>query len=134
MQMTELRLRNRTWRAGQFAIMAIVNRTPDSFYDKGATFGFDQAMKRVDEGVGHGADIVDVGGVKAAPGTQVSVSEEIDRTVEFVAAVRVAYPDLVISVDTWRHEVGEAACAAGADLLNDARVGTTRYLPTLPQG
>ncbi|WP_460605925.1 dihydropteroate synthase [Jatrophihabitans fulvus] len=100
--------------------MAIVNRTPDSFYDRGATFAFDQALERVHTVVGQGADIVDIGGVKAAPGTEVGVAEEIDRTVPFVEAVRAAHPGLVISVDTWRHEVGEAVCAAGADLINDA--------------
>ncbi|MEO6886127.1 MAG: dihydropteroate synthase [Jatrophihabitantaceae bacterium] len=100
--------------------MAIVNRTPDSFYDKGATFAFQSALDRVDTVVEQGADIVDIGGVKAAPGEQVSTEEEIDRTVEFVATVRANHPDVIISVDTWRHEVGDAVCAAGADLLNDA--------------
>jgi dihydropteroate synthase len=101
-------------------IMAIVNRTPDSFYDKGATFAFEVAMQRVRDVVRDGAEIVDVGGVKAAPGDVVDVAEEIERTASFVAAVRAEFPDLVISVDTWRHEVGEAACRAGADVLNDA--------------
>jgi dihydropteroate synthase len=58
--------------------------------------------------------------VKAAPGSEVDAAEEIRRTADFVATVRRAYPDLVISVDTWRHEVAEQACAAGADLINDA--------------
>jgi dihydropteroate synthase len=76
-------------------------------------------MDRVHAAAAEGADIVDIGGVPAKPGTEVPVAEEIRRTVPFIAAVRAAYPDLVISVDTWRHEVGRAACAAGADLLND---------------
>jgi len=101
-------------------IMAIVNRTPDSFYDKGATFAFDRALDRVRDVVREGAEIVDIGGVKAAPGQVVTLEEEIDRTVPFVAAVRADFPDVIISVDTWRHEVGDAACAAGADVLNDA--------------
>ncbi|MCU1659213.1 MAG: folP1 [Pseudonocardiales bacterium] len=104
----------------QLLIMAIVNRTPDSFYDKGATFDFGDALRRVHEVVREGADIVDIGGVKAAPGAAVGVGEEIDRTVPLVAAVRAEFPDLVISVDTWRHEVGEAAHDAGADVFNDA--------------
>ena len=99
--------------------MAIVNRTPDSFYDRGATFAVEAAMARVHQVVAEGADIIDIGGVKAGHGAEVSVAEELDRTVEFVAGVRTAYPNLVISVDTWRHEVGVAVCAAGADLLND---------------
>jgi dihydropteroate synthase len=100
--------------------MAIVNRTPDSFYDRGATYAFDAALQRVHEVVRDGADIVDIGGVKAAPGDQVDVAEEIERTRDFVATVRDAYPNLEISVDTWRHEVGAAVCAAGATILNDA--------------
>jgi dihydropteroate synthase len=111
--------------------MAIVNRTPDSFYDRGATFAFEQAMHRVAEVVAEGADIVDIGGVKAAPGADVSVAEELERTVEFVAAVRNAYPDLIISVDTWRSEVGDAVCRAGADLLNDAWGGADPDLATV---
>jgi dihydropteroate synthase len=115
-----LTLGRRSFDDAEMLIMAIVNRTPDSFYDRGATYAFDAALQRVREVVADGAQIVDIGGVKAAPGEQVSVSEEIDRTVDFVAAVRAEFPDVVISVDTWRHEVGDAACRAGADLLNDA--------------
>jgi dihydropteroate synthase len=123
-----LRLGEREFPAGTFAIMAIVNRTPDSFYDKGATFAIEQAMDRVRAVVADGAEIVDIGGVKAAPGEDVSVEEELDRTVEFVAAVRAEFPDLIISVDTWRHEVGDAVCRAGADLLNDAWGGADPLL------
>ena len=100
--------------------MAIVNRTPDSFYQPGVTWDQAAAMDRVHAVVADGADIVDVGGVPARPGDEVDVREEVRRTVPFIAAIRVAYPDLVISVDTWRHEVGREACAAGADLLNDS--------------
>jgi dihydropteroate synthase len=115
-----LRLGKREFGPGEFVLMAIVNRTPDSFYDKGATFAFETALARTHEVIEQGADIVDIGGVKAAPGAVVDVAEELDRTVDFVAAVRAAHPDVVISVDTWRHEVGAAVCEAGADLLNDS--------------
>jgi dihydropteroate synthase len=111
-------------------IMAIVNRTPDSFYDKGATYGEDAAMKRVQEAIAQGARIVDVGGVKAGPGDEVDSAEEIRRVVSFVEAVRMQFPDVAISVDTWRAEVGEAVCRAGADLLNDAWGG---YDPDLAE-
>jgi dihydropteroate synthase len=77
-------------------------------------------MDRVHEVVAEGADIVDIGGVPAAPGAAVDAAEEIRRTAGFVAAVRAAYPELIISSDTWRHEVGREVCAAGADLLNDS--------------
>lgn len=101
-------------------VMAIVNRTPDSFFDKGASWADDAAMERVHQVVADGADIIDIGGVKAGPGEYVSPEEEARRVVPFIEAVRSAYPDVVISVDTWRHEVGRAACLAGADVMNDA--------------
>jgi dihydropteroate synthase len=115
-----LRLGPREFPATEPVIMAIVNRTPDSFYDRGATFGDQAALARVEEAVAQGAAIIDVGGVKAGPGAEVGVAEEIRRTAGFVAEVRRRFPEVVISVDTWRHEVGEAVCEAGADLLNDA--------------
>ena len=101
-------------------MMAIVNRTPDSFYDKGATWAEDKAFDRVTQVVDEGAEIVDIGGIKAAPGEFIDEEEEKVRVVSFVARVRTAYPDLVISVDTWRAPVGRAVCEAGADVLNDA--------------
>jgi dihydropteroate synthase len=115
-----LTLGGRAFDENALLIMAIVNRTPDSFYDRGATFAFDSALDRVAQVVADGAEIVDIGGVKAAPGDDVDAAEEIRRTVDFVARVRSDHPDLIISVDTWRHEVGRAACEVGADLLNDA--------------
>lgn len=99
--------------------MAIVNRTPDSFFDQGATFAEEAALRAVERAVAEGATIVDIGGVKAGPGPEVSVPEEIRRTVGTIAAVRAAYPELVISIDTWRTEVAAEAVAAGADLIND---------------
>ncbi|UUZ45165.1 dihydropteroate synthase [Janibacter limosus] len=118
-----MRLGRHTFADDAMLVMAIVNRTPDSFYDKGATFAEDKAMERVHLVVEQGADIVDIGGVKGAPGGEVDVAEEIDRVVGLVARVHEAHPQLVISVDTRRAEVGEAVCAAGADVLNDARGG-----------
>ncbi|AMM08450.1 MULTISPECIES: dihydropteroate synthase [Streptomyces] len=115
-----LRLGRREFGPHEPVIMAIVNRTPDSFYDQGATFEDLPALERVDRAVAEGAAIVDIGGVKAGPGDEVDAAEEARRTVGFVARVRERHPDVVISVDTWRHEVGEAVCEAGADVLNDA--------------
>lgn len=115
-----LRLGRREFAAHEPVIMAIVNRTPDSFYDQGATFRDEPALARVEQAVAEGAAIIDIGGVKAGPGEEVSAAEEARRTVGFVAEVRRLHPDVVISVDTWRHEVGEAVCEVGADLLNDA--------------
>ena len=115
-----LKLRGHTYDTDTFLTMAIVNRTPDSFYDKGATWDEGPALERVRTVVAQGADIVDIGGIKAAPGEEIDAEEEKLRIVDFVAAVRAEFPDLVISVDTWRATVAEAACRAGADVLNDA--------------
>ena len=100
--------------------MAVINRTPDSFFDRGATQQFAAALDAASQAVADGADIVDIGGVKAGPGDEVSPAAEIDRVAGLVAAVRERHRDVVISVDTWRAEVGEVVAQAGADLLNDA--------------
>jgi dihydropteroate synthase len=100
------------------AVMAIVNRTPDSFYDRGATWSLGAALDHAAGLVEAGADIVDVGGVKAGPGAFVSVGEELDRVVPFVEAF-VARHDTPVSVDTWHAEVARAAVSAGATLIND---------------
>jgi dihydropteroate synthase len=99
--------------------MAIVNRTPDSFYDRGATWAEGAALDAVERAVADGAAIVDIGGVKAGPGEDVDATEELRRTASFVATVRARHPGIVISVDTWRAEVAEVLAGEGADLLND---------------
>lgn len=119
-----LRLGSRTFADDELVVMAIVNRTPDSFFDNGATYALSAALDTTDRAVAEGAEIVDIGGVKAGPGEDVDTAEELRRTVSTVAAVRERHPELVISVDTWRAEVGRACLAAGADLLNDAWGGT----------
>jgi dihydropteroate synthase len=124
----ELRLGRQVFGTRQRLVMAIVNRTPDSFYDRGSTWDEAVAMDRVHQVIAEDADIVDIGGVPAAPGSVVDVAEEIRRTVPFVAAVRSAYPDTVISVDTWRHETARELCAAGADLINDTWGGWDQRL------
>ncbi len=121
-----MQLGRRDFGAAQLAVMAIVNRTPDSFYDSGATYDEAAALDRVAQVVEEGADIVDIGGVKAGYGEDVDVTEELRRTASFVSAVRSAYPDLVISVDTWRAQVARELCQRGADLLNDTWAGADR--------
>ncbi|MGC4877949.1 dihydropteroate synthase [Micromonospora sp. DT43] len=118
-----LRLGGRTFAPDELVVMAIVNRTPDSFFDRGATFAADSALRAVERAVDEGAAIIDIGGVKAGPGADVDVAEEIRRTVDTIAAVRAAFPEVVISIDTWRAEVATEAVAAGADLLNDTWSG-----------
>ena len=126
-----LRLGRNEYPATARLVMAIVNRTPDSFYDRGVTWAEDAAMERVRQVVDQGADLVDIGGIKAAPGAEIDAAEEMRRVVGFVERVRGEYPDLVISVDTWRSEVARAVCVAGADLLNDAWGGADPELPSV---
>lgn len=108
---------------GLAVVMAIVNRTPDSFYDQGKTNSLELAVARAGEVIAQGAGIVDIGGVKAGPGDVVDTDEEIDRVVPTIAAVHAAYPDVTISVDTWRSAVAEEAIKAGATLVNDTWAG-----------
>jgi len=107
------RLGNRLFGNADLVVMAIVNRTPDSFFDRGATFAEDAALRAVEVAVAEGADIIDIGGVKAGPGATVDIDEELRRTVPTVAAVRARFPEVVISIDTWRAPVAREAIAAG---------------------
>ena len=125
------RLGKHTYADNARLVMAIVNRTPDSFYDKGATWGLDAAFDRVRKVVAEGADIVDIGGIKAAPGVAIDADEEKARVVDFVAAVRAEHPDLIISVDTWRAEVARAVLEVGADVINDAWGGADAAVPAV---
>ncbi len=118
-----LRLGSRTFEPAELVVMGIVNRTPDSFYDQGATFAAAAAVAAGERALDAGAGIVDIGGVKAGIGAAVSPAEEIERVCEVIRTLRAHRPEAVISVDTWRAEVGREAIAAGADLLNDAWEG-----------
>jgi dihydropteroate synthase len=109
--------------------MGIVNRTPDSFYDGGATFALDALLARASTLVEDGADLIDVGGVKAGPGPEVTEAEELDRVVPAIEALR-ARIDVPISVDTWRASVARAAYGAGAVMGNDiSGFADPDYLP-----
>jgi dihydropteroate synthase len=100
----------------QVAVMAIVNRTPDSFHDRGRTFALEAATEAVRRAADDGADWIDIGGVPFAPGPEVSAAEELDRVLPVVAAAR----DLaVVSVDTFRPEVAREVIKAGAGVVND---------------
>jgi dihydropteroate synthase len=111
-------------------IMAIVNRTPDSFYDRGANFSDEAARAATHRLIADGADVIDVGGVKAGPGERIDTEAEIARVVPFISWIRQAYPDQLISIDTWRSDVARHACGAGADLINDSWGG---YDPAMPE-
>jgi len=118
----DVRLRGQTFGPDHPVVMAVVNRTSDSFYAPARydDAGADAAVARAVE---EGADLVDLGGVRAGRGPRVDAAEEIARVVPLVERVRARHPDLLVSVDTWRAEVARAAALAGADLLNDTWAG-----------
>ena len=112
-----------TLRKGDCAVMAIVNRTPDSFYDGGRSPDLGAALDATARAVDDGAQLVDVGGVRAGYGPEVDAAEELRRVLPVIAAVRERFPRLAISVDTWRAPVASQAIEAGADLINDTWAG-----------
>lgn len=110
-------------------VMGILNRTPDSFYDKGTYFDFDEFLAKADQLVADGADFLDVGGVKAGPGEEVGEAEEMDRVVPAVEALSRRF-DLPLSVDTWRASVLRESITAGASVGNDiSGFADPDYLP-----
>lgn len=103
-------------------VMAVLNVTPDSFSDGGCFQDINAALSRVSEMISQGADIIDVGGESTRPGAaQVSVEEELRRVIPVIEAIHYQYPQIIISVDTSKSEVMQAAVAAGAALINDVR-------------
>lgn len=110
-------------------VMGILNRTPDSFFDQGRYWDFDRFVARAEELVDDGADLLDVGGVKAGPGDEVPLEQELERVVPAIEVLRSRF-DVPLSVDTWRTEVLDAALAAGATVGNDiSGFADPRYLP-----
>jgi len=102
----------------EVAVMAIINRTPDSFYDGGATFALDAAVRAALQAVEDGAQWLDIGGVPFAPGPELPWQEEADRVVPVIRAIR-EQTDAIISADTFQPRVAAAAIEAGADVVND---------------
>jgi dihydropteroate synthase len=116
-------LGGRRFDAGSPAVMGIINRTPDSFYAP-ARFEVDAGLTAIAAMVADGVDIVDVGGVRAGQeGGEVSVADEIERVRPFLLAVRERFPELLISLDTWRAPVAEACAEVGLALINDTWAG-----------
>ena len=99
-------------------VMGILNRTPDSFFDQGGYYRFDDFLRKAEQLVVDGADLLDVGGVKAGPGDEVSEAEELDRVVPAIEALCARF-DVPVSVDTWRASVAKAAYGVGAVVGND---------------
>lgn len=102
-------------------ICGIINVTPDSFSDGGQFFALEQALQQARKLIAEGASMLDIGGESTRPGSsyvEVEIEEEIQRVVPVIKAIR-KESDVLISIDTWKSQVAEAALAAGADLVND---------------
>ena len=101
------------------AICGIINATPDSFSDGGQFFAVEKALKQARKLIAEGATILDIGGESTRPGSSyVEIEEEIQRVVPVIKAIR-QESDVLISVDTWKSQVAEAALQAGANIVND---------------
>lgn len=110
---------------GQPIIMGILNVTPDSFYDGGKYLGIEAAVQQAKEMIAQGATIIDIGGASSRPGaTVVETDEEIRRVIPVISAIKQQYPDVIISIDTWRGQVAKAAVQAGASIINDISAGS----------
>ena len=104
---------------GHTYVMGILNVTPDSFSDGGSYNTIDRALYRVEEMVGEGMDVLDIGGESTRPGyTPVSVEEEINRISTVIEKIKSSF-DVPVSVDTYKAEVAQAGIRAGADMVND---------------
>jgi dihydropteroate synthase len=105
-------------------VMGILNVTPDSFYVQSRVASRDEVLRKAFQMIEEGAEILDIGGYSSRPGaSEISVEEEISRTVSVVKEIKVAFPAILISIDTFRSEVAEAAVLAGADIINDISGG-----------
>ena len=106
------------------AVMGILNVTPDSFSDGGRFNQMDDAIQHCEQMLADGADIIDLGGCSTRPNNDIATeSEELERVVPILKAIRKAFPDVMISIDTFRKNVAEACMGEGADLINDISGG-----------
>lgn len=105
-------------------VMGILNITPDSFYSNSRTKSIDEALTKAAQFINEGATFIDIGGYSSRPGAKdISTSEEVDRLVPVVESLVKAFPEAVISIDTFRAKVAEETISAGAHIINDIAAG-----------
>ena len=134
--MLQLNLGNKTLIFDRPAVMGILNVTPDSFSDGGHFNQMDKALQHCEEMIADGADFIDIGGCSTRPDNAIaSEQEEMERVVPILKAIRKAFPETLISIDTFRKNVAEACMDEGADLINDISGGLfdTEMLPYIGQ-
>ncbi len=121
----KLRANGKTLALKQPVVMGIVNLTPDSFYDGGTLNSHDEMLQRTDKYLEEGASILDLGAMSTRPGSkEINEDEELRRLLPALRLIRNTYPEIFISVDTYRSSVALAAAEEGADIINDISGGT----------
>ncbi len=122
--MLQLNLGNKTLIFDRPAVMGILNVTPDSFSDGGHFNQMDKALQHCEEMIADGADFIDIGGCSTRPNNAIATEqEEMERVVPILKAIRKAFPETLISIDTFRKNVAETCMAEGADIINDISGG-----------
>ena len=122
--MLRLISRNKTYDFERPAVMGILNVTPDSFSDGGRFNQMDKALQHCEQMLAEGADFIDLGGCSTRPNNAIATEqEELERVVPILKAIRKAFPDTLISIDTFRKSISEACVNEGADLINDISGG-----------
>ena len=118
--MLQITSRNKTFIFDRPAIMGILNVTPDSFSDGGRYNLMDSALQHCEQMISNGADFIDIGGCSTRPNNAIATEqEELERVIPILKAIRKAFPEALISIDTFRKNVAEACMSEGADLIND---------------
>lgn len=134
--MLQLNLGNNALIFDRPAVMGILNVTPDSFSDGGRYNQMDMALQHCEQMLAEGADFIDIGGCSTRPNNAIATEqEEMERVVPILKAIKTAFPDAMISIDTFRKNVAEACMAEGADIINDISGGLfdTEMLPYIGQ-
>ena len=122
--MLRLISRNKTLLFDRPALMGILNVTPDSFSDGGRYNQMDEALQHCEQMIADGADFIDIGGCSTRPNNAIATeSEEMERVIPILEAIRNAFPEVLVSIDTFRKNVAEACMGLGADLINDISGG-----------
>ena len=129
-----LKIRDKLLNLEQPKIMAILNVTPDSFFDGGKFNTEIKVLKQVEKFINEGADIIDIGGYSSRPGAQnISIETELKRVISNIKLIRKEFPEIFISIDTFRSEVARESYFSGADIINDISGGNldTEMLKTV---
>lgn len=123
--MFTLNCRGQLWELTYPVVMGIINCTPDSFYAGSRAAGLDGLLETAEQMIGEGATILDIGGQSTRPGSvRVNADDELKRVVPGIKAIHHAFPEVLISIDTYHSQVAEAAVQAGASIVNDISAGT----------